>query len=232
MRGDDMFNLSDQDDMFSDQEPEDELRRDQAVEESLFEIHANHTLEFRIEATERQQDSELDTMFSKQGYVKNQKGVVANIMVFLEQFYDMYPEQRKADLYIAGQSYAGKFISSVAKGIMDRNQQVANDKKKVNGFLIPIKGISLGNTMSDPISQIKIHADHAYFVGHVNKQQANPIREHKASAAKEIEAGRFLEATRFRGKVFTVFKGATGNSTRSIYAKGHIQWIGRTPQHS
>lgn len=98
MRGDDMFNLSDQDDMFSDQEPEDELRRDQAVEESLFEIHANHSLEFRIEATERQQDSELDTMFSKQGYVKNQKGVEADIMVLLEQFYDMYPEQRKADL--------------------------------------------------------------------------------------------------------------------------------------
>lgn len=57
-------------------------------------------------------------------------------------------------------------------------------------------------------------------MGHVNKQQADPIREHKASAVKEIEAGRFLEATRFRGKVFTVFKGATGNLNTFDKRKG------------
>lgn len=223
MRGDDMLNPSDQDGMdgmFWDQELEDELKRDQAVEEFLFKTHANHSLEFRIEATQRQQDSELYTMFSKQGYVKNQKGVVADMMVFMEQFYDMYPEQRKADLYIAGQSYAGKFIPSVAKGIMDRNQRVAEDKERVDSFQIPIKGISLGNTMSDPILQIKIHADHAYYMGLVNKQQADLMREHEASAVKEIEAGRFLEATRFRGKVFTVFKRATENLNTFDIRKG------------
>ncbi|KAF9210910.1 hypothetical protein BGZ59_008773 [Podila verticillata] len=223
MRGDDMLNSSDKDSkdgMFWDQELEDELRRDQAGVELIFKKHANQSLEFRIEATQRQQDSELDTMFSKQGYVKNEKGVVADMMVFLEQFYDMYPEQRKADLYIAGQSYAGKFIPSVAKGIMDRNQRVAENKEMVDGFQIPIKGISLGNTMSDPISQIKIHADHAYYMGLVNKQQADLMREHEASAVKEIEAGRFLEATRFRGKVFSVFKRATGNLNTCDIRKG------------
>ncbi|KAG0040688.1 hypothetical protein BGZ82_011226 [Podila clonocystis] len=229
--GDDaMFISSDQDDWLSDQQLEDELARDQVVEESLFRMHENQTLEFRIEASQRKQDSEFDAMFSKQGYVKNQNGVVADMMVFLEQFYDMYPEQRRADLYISGQSYAGKFIPSVAKGIMDRNERVAKDKKKVNNFQILIKGISLGNTMSDPISQIRIHADHAYYMGLVNKQQADMMREHEASAVKEIEAGRFLEATRFRGKVFKVFKHATGNlNTFDIRRGSHpMDWKNAT----
>ncbi|KAG0033973.1 hypothetical protein BGZ81_006641 [Podila clonocystis] len=198
---------------------------------SLFsEMHENQTLEFRIVASQRKQDSEFDAMFSKQGYVKNQNGVVADMMVFLGQFYDMYPEQQRVDLYISGQSYAGKFIPSVTKGIMDRNEWVAKDKKKVNSFQIRIKGISLGNTMSDPISQIRIHADHAYYMGLVNKQQADLMREHEASAVKEIEAGRFLEATRFRGKVFKVFKHATGNlNTFDIRRASHpMDWKNAT----
>ncbi|KAF9935353.1 hypothetical protein FBU30_003143 [Linnemannia zychae] len=50
--------------------------------------------------------------------VKNQKGVVKGMTVFLGQFYDRYLEQQKTNLYLAGQSYTGKFIPSIAYAIM------------------------------------------------------------------------------------------------------------------
>ena len=36
------------------------------------------------------------------GYVTNQKSLAKDLLVFLDEFYSKYPEQRKADLYITG----------------------------------------------------------------------------------------------------------------------------------
>ena len=36
------------------------------------------------------------------GYVTDQKSVAKDLLVFLNEFYSKYPEQRKADLYITG----------------------------------------------------------------------------------------------------------------------------------
>jgi len=42
-----------------------------------------------------------------QGYVTNQIGVASDVMTFLQEFYKQFPERRKADLYIASESYGG-----------------------------------------------------------------------------------------------------------------------------
>ena len=44
----------------------------------------------------------------KQGYVTNQAGVASDMLAFLHKFYENFPEKRKADLYIATESYGGK----------------------------------------------------------------------------------------------------------------------------
>jgi vitellogenic carboxypeptidase-like protein len=53
----------------------------------------------------------LDNSPFDQGYVTNQIGVAADIMTFLHEFYKNFPEKRKADLYIASESYGGQFPS-------------------------------------------------------------------------------------------------------------------------
>ncbi|KAF9411558.1 hypothetical protein BGZ94_001293 [Podila epigama] len=197
---------------------------DDSEDDSDLEDSDSFVDELRAEL-EDDQEAELSkpgsktTPFSKRGYVKYQSGVVADMLVFLDRFYDLFPAQKQADLYIAGQSYAGKFIPSVAKGILDRNNRLAQGKN-TDSYHIRIKGVSLGNTMSDPISQIKIHADHAFFMGLINKEQADMMRGYQDSAVKEIQAGRYLEATRFRGKVFTLYKKATGNLNSFDIRKG------------
>jgi vitellogenic carboxypeptidase-like protein len=42
-----------------------------------------------------------------QGYVTNQDGVAQDMLAFLHKFYDNFPEKRRADLYLASESYGG-----------------------------------------------------------------------------------------------------------------------------
>jgi len=60
-------------------------------------------------------------------------------MLFLEKFLETYPELAKKDIYLAGVSYAGKYIPNVA-------QELANSKHK--GWF---KGIYVMNPLVDTL---------------------------------------------------------------------------------
>lgn len=57
--------------------------------------------------------------------------------VALTEFYNKFPEYRDRGLWIAGESYAGKYIPDLAQLILESNEQ-----KKSN---IKLKGILIGN---------------------------------------------------------------------------------------
>lgn len=243
-----------------------ELERGQEDEATFFAtLPSSQSFEFkgstaskrhRRTKADNDSDEKKDAMYTKSGYVKNQRAVVKDMMVFLDQFYDRYPEQQRAALYIAGQSYAGKFIPSIAHAIMERNKKLQSKMSQNGGggvtdagtddplaytvaemeaaettetqttasktlrrqTVIPIKGISMGNSMTDPITQIQIHADHAFYVGLITAAQADQMREYQSNAVDLVQQGRFLEANRFRGKIFNLFRNSTG--THSISATG------------
>jgi len=44
-----------------------------------------------------------------QGYVTNQDGVAHDMLTFIHAFYENFPEKRKADLFLASESYGGNF---------------------------------------------------------------------------------------------------------------------------
>lgn len=57
-------------------------------------------------------DQPVGTGFSftnnEAGYAKNQDDVARDLYEFMSQFYDMFPELAKRELYITGESYAGE----------------------------------------------------------------------------------------------------------------------------
>lgn len=44
---------------------------------------------------------------SEEGYAKSQTDVVRDLYTSLQQFYALFPEFAKQELYLAGESYAG-----------------------------------------------------------------------------------------------------------------------------
>lgn len=141
-----------------------ELEKDQEEESAFFaSLPSEKSYYFKAVASEQDRQQRNVSSFTEGGFVKDQAGVVADMLFVLDQFYERYPEQLKADLYIAGQSYGGKFVPSIAHAIVDRNKRYRQEdlledpcpvdttafptpKKAV----IPIKGISLGTPRRIP----------------------------------------------------------------------------------
>lgn len=63
------------------------------------------------------------------------------LIEFLRNFYDVFPEYKSIDTYLAGESFAGQFIPYFADAILESDLQV------------PLKGIAIGNGWMDPVHQ-------------------------------------------------------------------------------
>mgnify|MGYP000288919143 CR=1 FL=1 len=62
-----------------------------------------------------------------------------NLRALLD-FFEKYPEYRDNNFFIAGESYAGKYIPHLAKRVDEWNEYYAEEGKKVN-----MKGLLVGN---------------------------------------------------------------------------------------
>ena len=75
----------------------------------------------------------------KTKYNTTQKEVAINFYTFLRKFLDKYPDLKKRDLYLTGESYAGHFIPNTALWVkLQKNPD------------INIKGLIIGSGMVDP----------------------------------------------------------------------------------
>ncbi|KAF9351851.1 hypothetical protein BGX26_010217 [Mortierella sp. AD094] len=212
---------------------DDELHKDQSEEQELFESLSGQDLYFKYAASRDRQRKTQAPLYSH-GYVKDERGVVSDLLVFLDKFYQRYPEVQKVDLYLSGESYAGKYVPALAYGIMesnkgrrhhhedDENGDGDDDDMADNQIIFPLKGIALGNSLTDPITQVQIHADHAYFMGLITHSQSEAMRALQDQAVEEAHKGRFLESNKRRVGVFDLFKNATGSLNWYDIRKGSV----------
>lgn len=94
--------------------------------------------------------------FTNGGYAQNETQVGADLYNALIQFFTMLPDLQKNSFFIAGESYAGKYVPAIAYTI-HKNNPGANLK-------INLQGISIGNGLSDPEHQLK-YSDYLYQIG-------------------------------------------------------------------
>jgi carboxypeptidase D len=122
-------------------------------------------------------DNPVGTGFSyvnTDSYLHELSEMSAQFMIFLEKFFDLFPEYSSDDLYFAGESYAGQHIPYISQAILDHNKAaVANSQKPWN-----LKGMLIGNGWIAPNEQYQSYLPFAY-----NKTIVTPDSE----AAKRIE---------------------------------------------
>ncbi|KAJ3237060.1 hypothetical protein HDU81_010063 [Chytriomyces hyalinus] len=172
--------------------------------------------------SKQQSDSSNDDEDYRDGYVANQKGVAKDLVRFLDQFYEVFPEQRDAKLYLSGESYAGKYLPSFANGIIQHNKA-----QNGTGNLIPLHGMAIGNGLTDPVTQVQFHAPLALAWGLVSEKQAKKLATIASEAVSHVERGAWRNATLSRNALFAATKEYSGNINMYDVRKGSVQnaWV-------
>ncbi|CAI5511371.1 unnamed protein product [Closterium sp. Naga37s-1] len=84
-----------------------------------------------------------------------QRGVSKDAYQFLQAFLDAHPELRTRPFFITGESYAGKYIPTLAARIVRANK--VGKKPRIN-----LQGMAIGNGLTSPHTQSMSYARFAY----------------------------------------------------------------------
>lgn len=96
------------------------------------------------------------------GYATNQNDVAANLFSAVRQFFQVFSELRNNRFYVAGESYAGKYVPAVSYAIYQKRLS-ADPWDRIN-----LKGIAIGNGVTDPINQIDF-GQYFYELGFIDE---------------------------------------------------------------
>merc|ERR1719356_2067041 len=77
--------------------------------------------------------------------------------MMMKGFYDCHPELKTNDLYITGESYAGRYIPFIAKYLLLHKMRIA--------------GLAIGNGIYDPFIQFPSSPYYAYVNGILNHDE-------------------------------------------------------------
>ncbi|CAD8122173.1 unnamed protein product [Paramecium sonneborni] len=88
--------------------------------------------------------------------------------------------------FIFGESYAGKYVPTIAKAILDYN---LNAQKQ-----IPLKGIGIGDPFTDPYSVIAEYAAYSFNLGLIDIQERMKVDSILAYGLAELNKGNTLGA--------------------------------------
>jgi len=78
----------------------------------------------------------------------NEAGVAQNMFTFLQGFFKQFPQYQQQDFFIFGESYAGHYVPAVG-------HRIWQSWKNGEGIKIPLKGLAIGNGLTDPEEQYK-----------------------------------------------------------------------------
>ena len=93
---------------------------------------------------------------AKGDYDHDEIGVRDDMYHFLTEFFSAHPEYAQNEFYVFGESYGGHYAPNVAYRVFQGNQE-NNGLAKIN-----LKGVAVGNGLTDPAIQYKYYAEMAY----------------------------------------------------------------------
>ncbi|XP_027085115.1 serine carboxypeptidase-like [Coffea arabica] len=117
-------------------------------------------------------DQPIGTGFSyssdKSDIRHNEEEVSNDLYDFLQAFFEEHPQYAKNDFYITGESYAGHYIPAFASRIQRGN-------KGKEGTGINLKGIAIGNGLTNPEIQYQAYTQYALDNKLITQADANTL---------------------------------------------------------
>ncbi|KAJ6832764.1 serine carboxypeptidase-like 50 [Iris pallida] len=146
---------------------------------------------------------------------RDQETISDHLYVALQSFLSSNPSFKSRPVYIAGESYAGKYVPALACHILrqQKYRAVSSDGR------INLQGVAIGNGLIHPVTQVATNADMAYFAGLVNSRQRDRLVELQNVAVRLTREEKWMEATVARNKVLDWLQNATRIATLSDLTK-------------
>jgi len=99
--------------------------------------------------------------YSKKDTNEDEKVVGEDVYYFLQSFFKAHPKYEKNPLFVVGESYGGHYAPAVAHRIHQGNRKLKKDLIHIN-----LKGLAVGNGLTDPKVQYQHYAEMAYHNSH------------------------------------------------------------------
>eukprot|EP00250_Pteridium_aquilinum_P020198 c24738_g1_i1 orf=77-1423(+) len=142
----------------------------------------------------------------------DQDGIAKDVYTALVGFYNRFPALRSRPFYVTGESYAGKYVPSVATYIL---QQQGVDSHVLWGSFAGLRldGVAIGNGLTHPIAQVQVHAPTAYYMGLIDENERKAVDAIAAKAVALIEDENWIDARDARVELLTYLENVTGLAT-------------------
>lgn len=102
-----------------------------------------------------------------EGFTTNMATYSNHLFIALKQFLQIFPELKTVPLYLAGESYAGKYVPAMAMEIHKRKEKLGSE--------INLQGLIIGNAYVDPEVISHIALPFHYF-GLLEKEQLEMVK--------------------------------------------------------
>ncbi|KAJ8712659.1 hypothetical protein PYW08_007963 [Mythimna loreyi] len=134
-------------------------------------------------------DNPVGTGFSftndSRGYCTDETQVGEQLYTTLIQFFQLFPELQQNKFFVTGESYGGKYVPALAYTIHKKNPTA---KLKIN-----MKGIAIGNGLSDPEHQL-VYGKYLYQIGLIDSNGAKLFEQYENKTKNFIKQGKWDDA--------------------------------------
>lgn len=86
----------------------------------------------------------------KDDLVHNESQIAEDMYEFLQEFFEQNPQYAESDFYVFGESYGGHYAPAISSRIFEGN-------KNGDGAKINLKGVGVGNGLTDPLIQYQYY---------------------------------------------------------------------------
>ncbi|KAL6592285.1 alpha/beta-hydrolase [Neocallimastix sp. 'constans'] len=133
---------------------------------------------------------------------RNELAVGKDFNTFLAQFFRVFPQYKNAEIYIAGESFAGTYIPYIASNLINN---------PVDDKMINLQGIAIGNGWMDPLRQyqgyLKYSVDNGLLSGDYLTKTTNLVNK----CTEEFKKSERIKNSVCEYILDTILEGSTAN---------------------
>ncbi|GMF43452.1 unnamed protein product [Phytophthora fragariaefolia] len=141
------------------------------------------------------------------GHVSTQEEVALQLYRGLQGFFRRHPEYKHNPLYVCGESYAGKYVPSIAHYIHVKNSGALDEGE----VMINLTGVAIGNGDMWPVLQTRSVPDFAIALGLIDSQQYEDANAQISVCEELHRQGRDVDAFQVCQAVTQKIYEAAGN---------------------